>query len=147
MKDWLTSTVNREVAGSKPAVPASSGRSSTVEHLRSWSASFSLLASLSHCEIAGSSPLEPLIQNWHQRAQISRGTQWRLGALGTRSAAPCTQDDVGDMWVVWRRVNARLNRLYLDREVVTEQPGEVIDIDVVRRVDAPRLHVLAVLVV
>ena len=35
----------------------------------------------------------------------------------------------------------------LDREVVAEQPAEVVDTDVVRRVEAPRLHVLAVLVV
>ena len=32
-------------------------------------------------------------------------------------------------------------------EVVAEQPAEVVDTDVVRWVDAPRLHVLAVLVV
>jgi hypothetical protein len=49
--------------------------------------------------------------------------------------------------VVRRRVDARLDRVQLDREVVAQQPAEVVGIDVVRRVDAPRLHVLAVLVV
>jgi hypothetical protein len=45
------------------------------------------------------------------------------------------------------RVDARLDRAQLDREIVAEQAAEVVGTDVVRRVDAPRLHVLAVLVV
>ena len=63
------------------------------------------------------------------------------------SAASNPQDDVGDVRVVWRRVDPRLDRVHLDREVVAEQLDEVVRTDVVRRVDAPRLHVLAVLVV
>ena len=51
------------------------------------------------------------------------------------------------MRVVGRRVDARLDRVQLDCEVVAEQLGEVVRTDVVRRVDTPRLHVLAVLVV
>src|SRR6266540_354556 len=72
----------------------------------------------------------------------------RPGPLRTRpSSTPGAQDDVGDVGVARRRVDARLDRVQLDREVLTEQPAEVIGTDVVRRVEAPRLHVLAVLLV
>ena len=62
-------------------------------------------------------------------------------------APPGAQDDVGDVVRAGRRVDPRLDRVQLDREIVAEQPDEVVGTDVVRRVDAPRLHVLAVLVV
>jgi hypothetical protein len=57
------------------------------------------------------------------------------------------QDDVADVPGARWRVDARLDRAQLDREIVAEQAAEVVGTDVVRRVDAPRLHVLAVLVV
>ena len=48
--------------------------------------------------------------------------------------------------VVRRRVDARLDGIQLNGEVVKQLP-EVVSTDVIRRVDAPRLHVLPVLVV
>jgi hypothetical protein len=62
------------------------------------------------------------------------------------SDAGRAQDDAGDVRVVGRGVDARLDRVRFDREVVAEQPGEVVRTDVVRRVDASRLRVLAVFV-
>src|SRR5918995_618759 len=64
-----------------------------------------------------------------------------------RSATPGAQDDVGDVRGAGWRVDARLDRVQLDREVVAEQPAEVVGTDVVRWVEALRLHVRAVLVV
>ena len=46
-----------------------------------------------------------------------------------------------------RGVDPRLDRVQLDREVVAEQPAEVVGTYVSRQVDAAGLHMLAVLVV
>ena len=64
-----------------------------------------------------------------------------------RPATPGAQDDVGDVRRVGRRVDPRLDRVQIDREVVAEQPEEVLGTYVVRRLDVPGLHVLTVLVV
>ena len=60
---------------------------------------------------------------------------------------PRAHDDVGDVGSARWRVDARLNRAHFDRELVDEQPAEVVGTYVVRWVNAPRLHVLEVLVV
>jgi hypothetical protein len=64
---------------------------------------------------------------------------------GRASPTPGEQHDVGDVRVIGRRVDARLDRVQLDRESVVQQPAKVVRIDIVRRVDALRFHVLAVL--
>src|SRR5205807_4220246 len=51
-----------------------------------------------------------------------------------RSATPGAQDDIGDMRGAGRRVDARLDRVQLDREFVAEQPAEYVDTDIVRMV-------------
>src|SRR3954452_447409 len=66
---------------------------------------------------------------------------------GRRSATTGTQDDIGDVRGAGRGVDPRLDRVQLDREVVAEQPAEVVGTYVVGRVDAAGLHMLAVLVV
>src|SRR5213595_2380345 len=58
------------------------------------------------------------------------------------SATPGAQDDVGDVRGAGRRVDARLDGVHLDGEVVVEQPAEVVDTDVIRGVDPLGLHVL-----
>ena len=64
-----------------------------------------------------------------------------------RSSTPGAQHDVGDVRGVGGRVDARLYHVQLDREVVAQQAAEVVGIDLLRRVEALRLHVLWVLVV
>ena len=50
--------------------------------------------------------------------------------MSTRSATPGAQDDVGDVRGAGRRVDARLDRVALDGEVIAEQPHEVFGTDV-----------------
>jgi hypothetical protein len=57
------------------------------------------------------------------------------------------QDEVGGVRSARWRVDPRLDRMQLDREVIAEQPAEVVGTYVVRGLDAPGLHVLAVPVV
>ena len=53
----------------------------------------------------------------------------RFGSLpAARSATPRAQDDVGDVRSAGRRVDARHDRVQLDREVIAEQPAEVVGI-------------------
>src|SRR3954468_7656493 len=83
-----------------------------------------------------------------RRAQQGSTGAWRAGVVdGRRSATTGTQDDIGDVRGAGRGVDPRLDRVQLDREVVAEQPAEVVGTYVVGRVDAAGLHMLAVLVV
>src|SRR5687768_13054737 len=95
--------------------------------------------------------IRPRAASCSSRARTSHAaaasTSSRAEATRRPSLTPGAQHDVGDVRVVGRWVDARLDRVELDREVLTEQSGEVVDADVVRRIEALRLHVLAMFLV
>jgi hypothetical protein len=76
---------------------------------------------------------------------VSRTPPWANTSPGLRFS-DAGRDDVGNVRAIGRRVDAQLNRVQLDGKFVAQQPGKVIRIDIVRRVDAVGLHVLAVFI-
>ena len=88
--------------------------------------------------------MRPLVACSHRQeyarwiAEAKRADTRRVNTgPGRASAAPGAQDDIGDVAVIGRRVDAGLDRVQLDREFAAQQPAEVVRIDIVRRVDAP----------
>src|ERR1700722_6287695 len=107
------------------------------------------IMSFSTLKLIGAPPSQSPPPILRSRANSGQGARTVFLVLaGSRlSATTSAQYGVGDVRGIGRRVDARLNDVQLDGEVVSEQPVEVLRTDVVRRVDAARLHVLAVLVV
>src|SRR6516162_8297836 len=58
------------------------------------------------------------------RAERAGGRAGRTFVRGRASATPGAQDDVGDVRVIGWRVDARLDRVQLNREFVAQQPDK-----------------------